>query len=215
MLPLWRFLLGLVFLFLVLFGGAVLFEVDIALPYLESIRSGHYSTWDIALILSLLLISDIVLPIPGSILILLLGKFLGVIWGTLIGLLALVTAGILGYGLGRFFPERMILGDTTAERSRAQGVISRWGGWGIFVTRPLPLLSESLSVGAGASRFPFFRYLIFSAGGHLPATLLYAWSGSQGVLGADAWGSWPFLVVLVMSAIFWWVGKYLPLTMAK
>lgn len=74
------------------------------------------------------------------------------------------------------------------------------------VTRPVPLLAETVAVLAGASSLRW-RQLIFAAVlGALPSAFLYAWAGaSASRLGA----AWVFGAALLIAVAFVLIGRWL------
>src|SRR6185436_9370770 len=99
-----------------------------------------------------LLIADVVLPVPSSLVMVAHGALFGVAMGTFLSLLGSVGAALFGFALGRRggrVLERLV---TPAERARADYLLARWGALAIIVTRPVPLLAETVAIMAGASR---------------------------------------------------------------
>lgn len=94
----------------------------------------------------------------------------------------LVFAGALlgaaaGYGLGRALGEPMVraLAGETA-RTRAQDFMNRHGAQGVLLVRLMPVLpAEVLSLVAGAARMGFRPFMLATAVGVLPVTLLVVW----------------------------------------
>src|SRR5215216_6523887 len=74
-----------------------------------------------------LLIADVVLPVPSSIVMVAHGALFGVLWGTVLSLIGSVGAAVFGFAIGRRgggILERVV---TPAERARASSILARWG----------------------------------------------------------------------------------------
>ncbi len=95
-------------------------------------------------------------------------------------LLVAVVLGALGgesvgYAIGRWFGPRLRmsrLGARLGERHvlRAERWMDRRGGWAVFISRFLPVMHALMPVTAGASGFPYRRFMAWTA----PACVLWA-----------------------------------------
>jgi 3-dehydroquinate synthase len=90
-----------------------------------------------------LLALDLILPIPSSILGALLGGRLGLGLGFTFTMLGLCVGQAIGYALARMLPARF-----TAELPAAPSAAL------VFLTRPVPVFAEAVSLAAGATRMP-------------------------------------------------------------
>lgn len=145
-----------------------------------------------------LLALDIVLPIPGSVLMILSGHLYGVVLGAGISFLGMITSSILGYFIGYLVPLA-----ATSNNHRAKKFIEQWGDLAVLLSRPIPVLSESVVILAGVERLSFKKVLGFCAMGWLPTCIIYA------SIGAFSFSSqsnfWGFIVVVAMSLVlFTW-----------
>ena len=128
-----------------------------------------------------LLISDLILPIPGTVVMSALGFLYGTVMGALLGFIGTFSAGLIGYGIGRLFTEktaRRFLGEK--DFVRGQRLFARGGGWVIALSRAVPILPEALAVTAGLLRMPVAAFLLALACGSLPMAALFAWIGATG-----------------------------------
>ncbi|WP_081885940.1 VTT domain-containing protein [Haloferula sp. BvORR071] len=147
-----------------------------------------------------LLAADLVLPVPGTVVMSALGWVYGTAWGGLIASAGSILAGLFGYGVGRLIGEkgaRKLLGDGDFEKG--QKLFTKGGGWMIALSRAVPILPEALSCTAGLVRMPFGRFLASMTCGSLPVGFLYAWIGS---VGRDA-PAWAFGFSIGVPAILW------------
>lgn len=152
-----------------------------------------------------LLVADVFLPVPSSLLMVAHGALFGILGGTLLSLGGTLGATALGFALGRRggrLLERLV---SPSEKARADELLRKYGALAILVTRPLPLLAETVSILAGASPMGWGPMLLAAAAGSLPASLLYAITGAT----ARGFGSGAlmFAFVLVLAGVFWVVGR--------
>jgi uncharacterized membrane protein YdjX (TVP38/TMEM64 family) len=147
-----------------------------------------------------LLAADLVLPVPGTVVMSALGLVYGVLLGGLVAAAGSMVAGLCGYGIGRLIGEkaaRRLLGDLDFEKGRL--LFARGGGWMIALSRSLPILPEALSCTAGLVRMPFGRFVASLACGSLPVGYLFAWIGAAG---RDAPG-WALVFSLAVPVVLW------------
>jgi uncharacterized membrane protein YdjX (TVP38/TMEM64 family) len=143
----------------------------------------------------LLVVSDIVLPIPATAVMAALGIVYGPLLGGLISALGSITAGTIGYLAFR------AIGPAAAERlagreglEAARRLFLHWCGWIVAGSRWMPILPETIAGLAGLAGMPFARFLAALACGALPMGLAAA---SIGHYGAEA----PFLAMTVSALI--------------
>jgi len=151
-----------------------------------------------------LLIADVVLPVPSSIVMVAHGALFGVLWGTVLSLAGSVGAAVFGFAIGRRgggLLERVV---TPVERERASSILARWGTLAIIVTRPVPLLAETVAIMAGASSMSWRAVIVASIAGSLPPALLYALTGAAVANLQNT--ALMFGVVLLVAGVFWMLG---------
>ncbi len=148
----------------------------------------------------LLLVVDLLLPIPGTIVMSALGAVYGFWIGGLLSAFGSMLAGILGYGVGRFFDEKFAkrwLGEKDFEKGRS--IFEKSGAWVVAMSRALPILPEVLACMAGLLRMPFGTFVIALACGSVPMGFLFAWIGMVG-REQPAWG---LAFSLGVPAVLW------------
>ena len=151
-----------------------------------------------------LLIADVVLPVPSSIVMVAHGALFGVLWGTMLSLIGSTGAAVFGFAIGRrggVLLERVV---TPAERTRASSILTRWGTLAIIITRPVPLLAETVAIMAGASSMTWRAIIVASVAGSLPPALLYALTGAAVANLQNT--ALMFGIVLLVAALFWLIG---------
>jgi uncharacterized membrane protein YdjX (TVP38/TMEM64 family) len=154
-----------------------------------------------------LLIADVVAPVPSSIVMFANGILFGLFWGALLSIVGGLGAAWLGHWLGKKGEQRALrwMGeDTLAKTNR---FFQKYGLLAIIVSRPIPLLAETLSITAGLSDMPRKKFLWGSFLGLLPAAILYAVAGYYAVE-FDA-GTYAFLGVMLLAALAWAIGQFL------
>ena len=167
-------LVGLLVLFLLVEALGVPVLTDPS-PWLE--RGGPTA----ALVGILLLTIDVLLPVPSNVVMLANGALFGVVVGTLLSLLGSMGATVAAFAIGRRGGSILDAFVPVGERRRADDLLARWGVVAIIVSRPLPLLAETVMVLAGASTLGWGRAMWSAALGLLPTCLLYALVGATAI----------------------------------
>ena len=152
-----------------------------------------------------LLIADVVLPVPSSLIMVAHGALFGVVQGTILSLIGSVGAAMFGFAIGRrggTLLERIV---TSADRDRANSMLRRWGTLAVIVTRPVPVLAETVAIIAGTSSLSWRSVILASIVGSFPSALLYALSGAAIANFQNT--VLMFGVVLVVAVLFWLGGR--------
>lgn len=153
-----------------------------------------------------LLIADVVLPVPSSLVMVAHGALFGVVQGTILSLLGSVGAAMFGFAIGRRGGKLLERIVTPAERARANSLLQRWGALAVIVTRPVPLLAETVAIIAGTSSLSWRSVIFASIAGSFPSALLYALTGAA-VANLQS-TALMFGVVLLVAALFWLGGRW-------
>lgn len=132
----------------------------------------HYYT----IVSVLILASDILLPVPSSVVMFTNGFVLDVAWGSLVSLFGLQIGAVVGYQLGKVGSKWR--GNTNDQNS--QFLLTKYGPWAILLSRGIPILSESICMVCGYNQVPFKTYFILNIIGYVPICILYAICGSMG-----------------------------------
>jgi uncharacterized membrane protein YdjX (TVP38/TMEM64 family) len=149
-----------------------------------------------------LLVGDLVLPVPGTVVISALGYVYGVVFGGMVASAGLVLGGMTGYGAGRLLGEkaaRRWLGEVDYEKGSR--LFEKGGGWVVALSRALPVLPEVISCTAGLVRMPFSKFMVALACGSVPMGFIFAAIGSAG---REAPG-WAFALSILIPALLWLV----------
>ncbi len=123
------------------------------------------------------LVSDIFLPIPSSIVMYLNGVFLGLVNGFSVSLISVNVSSVIGYFVGKY--------SSIALKSKpdafSEKILKKYGHFAIIITRGIPILSESVCFVCGYNLYNLKIYLLLNLIGYLPICLVYAYFGSIAV----------------------------------
>lgn len=130
----------------------------------------------------------------------------GPYWGSLIILVAVISASTVGYFIGRFLSQAFVtklLGKKT--ENKIEDFIEDYGFWAIIVTRLNPFLSnDAISFVAGILKMGYWRFMGATVLGILPLTVFIAIIGksTQQLKTGLLWGS--LVSLLIFGAYIWW-----------
>jgi uncharacterized membrane protein YdjX (TVP38/TMEM64 family) len=156
-----------------------------------------------ALTIVALLVADIALPIPSSVVMVLSGAAFGVLGGSVVALIGSIGGEWLGFELVRRYgrnASQWLVGDV--EVDRLARIFKRHGAVAVAVTRALPVVMETMSIVAGLSYMKRRDFLVASFVGTVPIVLVYAYAGA---LSRETGNLVPALVMLIAVAGFGWV----------
>jgi uncharacterized membrane protein YdjX (TVP38/TMEM64 family) len=124
-----------------------------------------------------LLWADVLLPVPSSPLMVANGLAFGLLPGALVSLVGGVGATLLAWYLGWRYQERLLGRMSEQERSQAERLLTKWGGYAIVMTRPIPILAEAVALLSGTLPLSASRVALYATVGHLLPSLGYAYLG--------------------------------------
>jgi uncharacterized membrane protein YdjX (TVP38/TMEM64 family) len=153
-----------------------------------------------------LLTLDAVLPVPASLVMVASGALYGTVTGALLALLGRVLMALSGYAIGQRggpLVARLVPPD---GRDRADGLLRRWGTLAIVVTRPVPLLAETMTILAGVSEIGWARVAAAAFVGSVPEAVLYAGSGALAHSVEEAARIW--VALLILTCTLWIIGRW-------
>jgi len=136
--------------------------------------------------------SDLVLPIPQTAVVAALGIIYGTLLGGLLSTFALITGGLLGYGLMRTSARRLAQRLIRPRSLRKmESLFDRGGAWAIVLTRSLPFsVPEAMALLAGLAGMPIKKYTAALTLGSVPTAFVFAAVG-------DGWADQPVLALAV------------------
>lgn len=126
----------------------------------------------------LLLMLDVVLPVPSSVIMLANGALFGIVGGTLLSLTGSLIGVALAFAIGRRGGRVLASLAKPKEMATAERLFLRWGTAAIILSRPLPIIAETLALFAGASSMDGRRLIVAAAAGLVPTCLAYAAAGA-------------------------------------
>jgi uncharacterized membrane protein YdjX (TVP38/TMEM64 family) len=195
---------------LIIFGFVVLFSAMFGLAewlqiswLVDPAASLQHDKWLAAAGGSALLVLDIVLPVPASIIMGLNGKLFGVPLGTLVSLCGTMAAATIGFSIGRAGGPLLDRVVKPEERRQAEQLVQKWGALAIIVMRPVPMLAETVTILAGTSGMSWRTFLISAFVGSVPMCYLFALAGEQASIALM------FGAVLALAFVFWLAGRIL------
>lgn len=187
--------------FLVLFLVAGAFDVRVLTDPVPLLRRAGAAG---AVVGVALLIADVVLPVPSSLVMVALGGVYGFAIGALLGWAGSIGAAVFAFACGRR-GERVVARLVSAgEKQRADAWLARWGAAAVVLTRPIPLLAETVAILAGASPLRWRTLIVAAAAGTAPPALVYAAAGAVAP-GLDG-TALAFGLVVLISGVPWWIG---------
>lgn len=150
------------------------------------------------------------LVIPSIVLMVVSVLAYGAIWGSIIILAAIFVASSVGYFVGRYFGETLVMkliGQKTEKK--IEEFIENYGFWAIIVTRLNPFLSnDAISFVAGLLKMGYWRFIGATLAGILPLTVVIAVLGesSEQLKTGFFWGS--LISLIGFGCYVWWDRKY-------
>ena len=176
----WIFL-GLAVLFLLPFliwgeGWEMAFAQGGAVDWLRG-----YGRWAWAAGL-VLLMADVLLPLPATVVMSALGFVYGPVVGGLLSAAGATLSGFLAYGLCRMLGRgaaARLLGEKDLEKG--ERLFADVGGWIVALSRWLPLLPEVVACMAGLTRMPWRTFVVAVACGSVPLGFVFAAIGHASV----------------------------------
>jgi membrane protein DedA with SNARE-associated domain len=134
---------------------------------------------------------------------------------TLAGTIGATAGALIAYGIGYWGGRPIIehwgryLGITPADLDRTDEFFLRHGTKAAFFGRLVPVIRSLVSFAAGVARMPLLPFIVFTAAGSFPWTLLLVFAGTQ--LGAN-WESigpvikqleYAIIAALVVVVVAW------------
>lgn len=170
-------LIALILISFIFYGAQIeaFFEGNNAIKFFD--RYGNWA-WLVAIAL---LIADLFLPLPGTIIMSALGFIYGPFWGGMLATLGNFLSGVLAYWLCRSIGKKgalWILGEK--DFVKGHKLFNNRGGYIVSLSRWLPILPEAVSCMAGLNRMQFRKYWIALISGSLPLGFIFAYIGHYG-----------------------------------
>lgn len=163
-----------------------------------------YGVWGPIVSVLLMMAQVVFAPIPASVVQLANGVVYGKLWGTVLNFIGQMAGAMMAFYIAR------ALGKGTVEKligrisgNAFEGWVDRWGGKALFVVRAIPgMPSDFMSYVAGLTNIRPRTYILATAGGYIPQSLLYAWLGDS----AMGWFWWIIIGGFVVSGLIGVIG---------
>jgi uncharacterized membrane protein YdjX (TVP38/TMEM64 family) len=152
-----------------------------------------------------LLIADVLLPIPSSLLMVANGALLGVFWGSIATLVSATLAGMLAFWIGRRGSRLVSRFVAPHELERADHFFQRWGGAAVVLSRPVPIIAEAVGAVAGTTRLGWTKFTLALLLGNAPIAVLYAIAGAS--VDRVRYGSLIFFALLAAAGLWLLVSR--------
>lgn len=125
-----------------------------------------------------LLALDVALPVPSSVIMLANGALFGIIGGAALSLAGSLIGVGLAFYIGRQGGRLLASIATEKEMATADRLFRRWGTAAVILSRPLPIVAETIALFAGASSMDWRRLGLAATAGLIPTCLAYAAAGA-------------------------------------
>lgn len=161
----------------------------------------------VALLVVLLLFSDLFIAMPTLTICVLAGYFLGGWWGGASASLGMMLAGLTGYSLSYHLGPGLLLKICKKPRELAsmQQLFNTNSGGVILLCRALPILPEVVSCLAGVNRMPLLHFLAFYSLATLPYGFIAAQAGSRSSLTNPM----PAILTAICLSLFFWLSGWM------
>lgn len=150
-----------------------------------------------------LLVIDVLAPVPASLVMLANGALFGAVLGSLLSSIGGMLAFAAAFALGR--ANAPVVGRIVGvdERQRADAMLEHHGALAVAVSRPIPIVSETTALMAGASSLSWVRATGAAFVGVLPQAIAYAVVG--GAVASFSPGAIAFVVIVGLAVTLWMV----------
>lgn len=169
----------------------------------------QFGYWGPVIIILAMVLQMFLIVIPSPILVGVAVLGYGVIWGSLIAVVAIFAASTVGYIIGAYLGPPFVakmLGSST--KMKIEKEVEHYGFWAVVVIRLNPFLSDdAISFVGGALRMGYWKFIAATIIGVIPLTLFIAFLGEHTQQIKDIF-LWVGIVSLVLFGLYiWWDKK--------
>jgi uncharacterized membrane protein YdjX (TVP38/TMEM64 family) len=129
------------------------------------------------------------------------GALFGIALGTALSLTGTMIASLTGFYIGKKSKRGIYKYIQEKDQEKAEALIKKWGMLAIVVTRPIPVLSETVSIVAGTTKLSSARMFFYSLAGLFPGAFIYALTGTSAANINNT--IYNFLIVVGVAATIW------------
>ncbi len=131
------------------------------------------------------------------------GAIFGVVSGSLLSLTGNMLGGLVEYMVGRYCQPLLNKVIHEKEQLQAQRFMKRWGMFSVVISRPIPLLAETVVICAGVTQLNIKNFLASLFVGSISICFVYAITGAYATTLKA--GLISFVVVILLSLVFWYI----------
>jgi uncharacterized membrane protein YdjX (TVP38/TMEM64 family) len=196
----WSLVIGIAFTLLLMFLAAWAMGFDIeGAPPMPAKAGPLAAITGIAL-----LIADVFLPIPSSLVMIAHGALFGTVIGTALSLIGSIASALVAFAVGRVSTRTVRRLITPTEHEYATSLLQKWGVTAVALTRPIPILAETVAILAGSSKLTWTQTAIAAGAGSIIPSVVYAWAGANA---RNANHAIIFGGVILATGVLWWIGS--------
>lgn len=157
--------------------------------------------------IGLMILQAVIAPLPAFVITFANAALFGWAWGALLSWTGAMLGAALCFALARWYGRGLVETLTPpGTLQRFDQLSERWGLWAVLVARLLPFIPfDPVSYAAGLARIGWWRFLLATGIGQLPATIVYSLAGD--LLAVDIrLLALAIAAVFVVSTVFAWIG---------
>ena len=167
-----------------------------------------FGVWAPVISSLLMIFQAVAAPLPAFVVTFTNGLLFGWVWGTLLSWSSAMLGAALCFwisrSLGRPVVEKLVGGTKALDVSDI--FFARYGNRAILISRLLPFVSfDIISYGAGLTPVSFWKFLLATGIGQLPATVIYSYLG-QNLTGSVQVLFWIFSITTAVFILGWTLG---------
>jgi len=154
-----------------------------------------------------LLLADIVIPVPSSVVMIAHGAAFGILWGSLLSLTAWTAGSMIGWWIGKKGGKWMDRSVSPKEREKARVFIEKYGLVALVLSRMLPVLAETIVIMSGAMGMSGRKVFVACLLGSIPPAIIYAVAGAM----ATSFSAGLVIAggVFILAGLAWWISQRL------
>ncbi len=161
----------------------------------------------LAIIIVLLLFSDLFIAVPTLTVMILSGYFLGHFYGAMAAITGVMLAGISGYILSYIYGEKLekLVIKDYQQRLALREQFEQYGILMIIFSRAMPILPEVTACLSGMTKMPFVKFLLAWTISSVPYTLIATYAGSVSSLESPK----PAIIAAVTLTVIVWIAWFI------
>jgi uncharacterized membrane protein YdjX (TVP38/TMEM64 family) len=185
------------------FTGVISIEkIELWLTAAKSVNSFY-----LALIIILLLFSDLFIAVPTLTVMILSGYFLGPVYGAITAIIGVMLAGSSGYILSYFYGEKLekLVIKDHQQRFALREQFELYGILMIVFSRAMPILPEITACLAGMTKMPVIKFITAWSVSSVPYAIIASYAGSISSLNNPK----PAIITTIVLTTICWTAWFL------